>query len=146
MKIRILIVTASFSLLFAILMIGCTKAAKAVNFNGTWVNEKIQPQMEVDTPDEWKQYTKVSDTSAIYAGKSKLISQWTDSEGNVWVKWLSTFTKPGWFPDITVLDRYSKNGTVREGTWNMAEGKNPVYPSKIDPHDPHYSIYYRQEK
>jgi len=153
---RTLIVTASVSLLFAILVIGCATTGNAekatVNFNGTWVNEKILPQKEVDTPDGWKQYNHVSDTSPIYAGTSKLTRQWTDSEGNVWVKSLNTFTIPDEYKGqiFTVLTKYSKNGAVMESTWQMPssdeEMKNPVYPSKIDSQDPHYSIYYREEK
>jgi hypothetical protein len=118
---------------------------------GTWVNEKMSPQKEIDTVGGWKQYLHTSDSSPFYEGTGKLISQWTDSEGNIWQKVLSTFTAPDAYKGqiFTNLAKYSKSGTVRESVWQSptsdAEMKNPVYPSKIDPQNPNYSIYYLQK-
>lgn len=136
----------------AFLMVSC---APKVNLHteGTWVNEKQEPQKEIVTADGvWKQYQHMSDTNVFYSGVGKLVRRWTDSEGNVWQNVLTTMTFPDAYKGMTnvVLEKYSKNGTVRESVWTSpssdAELKNPVFPKKIDPQDPHYEIYYRQEK
>lgn len=109
-------------------------------------------QKEVDGPDGWKQYIHIADTTPIYEGTGKLTGQWTDSEGNVWFKWLSTFTAPDAYKGqiFTVLEKYNKDLTVRESVWRSptsdAEMKNPVYPSKIDLQDQNYSICYRAKE
>jgi hypothetical protein len=143
-------------LLSLILLGGCGPGKSTpklnVDLNGTWTNEKMSMQKEIDTADGWKQYIHTSDSTPLYEGTAKLISQWTDSEGNIWCKFLSTFTAPDAYKGqiFTVLEKYNKSATVRESVWaspsSDAELKNPVYPSKIDPQNSNYSIYYRAQK
>ena len=154
MKTRTMILAVFVSFLVMILFGGCTKGKEIPKDLGlgTWTNEKISPQKEVDTPDGWKQYLHLADSTPLYEGTSKITSLWTDSEGNIWYKWLATFTAPDAYKgqSITGLDKYNKSATVRESVWQSptsdAEMKNPVYPSKIDPQNPNYSIYYRAKE
>jgi hypothetical protein len=153
MKGRMLILVGlPFFVVLAFLMVGCTPKV-AIHTEGTWVNEKQEPQKEIDTADGvWTQYLHISDTKVFYSGTGKVVGRWTDSEGNVWQKVLSTMTFPDAYKGmiLAVLQKFSKNGNVRESVLTMpssdAELKNPVFPSKIDPQDVHYEIYYRQEK
>ena len=73
-------------------------------------------QKEVDTPDGWKQYLHMSDSFPLYEGTAKTTSKWTDSEGNIWMKVLSSGKAPGdsKYEIFAVLMKYSKSGTVRE--------------------------------
>jgi hypothetical protein len=119
---------------------------------GTWTNEKMSPQKEIHTADGSKQYLYTSDSTSFYEGTGKTISKWTDSEGNIWYKVLSTFTTPNTYKGqiFTVLEKLSKSATVWESVWaspsSDAELKNPVYPAAIDPNNSNYRIYYRTEK
>lgn len=148
-KMLICVLFASFVMF---MLGGCGTPKPNVDLNGTWVNEKMSMQKEIDTADGWKQYIHTSDATPLYEGTAKLTGQWTDSEGNIWCKWLSTFAAPDAYKGqiFTVLEKYNKTATVRESVWaspsSDAELKNPVYPSKIDPQNPNYTIYYRAQK
>jgi hypothetical protein len=151
MKSRMVILCGLLSLAaLTFLMVGCTPKVN-LHTEGTWVNEKQDVQKMVLTADGvWKQYLHMTDTNVFYAGTSKLVRQWTDSEGNVWQNVLSTMTFPNEYKgQINVtLGKFSKNGTIYESVWTQpssdAELKNPVFPKKIDPQDPNYQIFYRQ--
>ena len=143
--------------LLVMLMFGGCATAKYVpkpneEINGTWINEKISPQKNVNTPDGWKQYLPVSDSVPFYEGTGEIISKWTDSEGNIWYKSLITITGGTGDGDATKiilaeLDKLSKSATVWESVWTMPtneqELKTPIYPTTIDPKNPNYGIYYR---
>ena len=154
MKTGTVILAVLVSSLVLILSGGCTQGKEIPKDLGlgTWTNEKMSMQKEIDSADGWKQYIHASDSTPLYQGTAKLTSQWVDSEGNIWEKVLSTFTFPDAYKGqiFTNLVKYSKSATVRESVWQSptsdAEMKNPVYPSKIDPQNANYSIYYRTGK
>jgi len=154
MNTRAIILAAFLSSLVLVLSGGCAKGKeipKDIGL-GTWVNEKMSIQKEVDTADGWKQYLRLSDTSPLYEGTGKITSKWTDSEGNIWMKVLSSGKAPGdsKFEIFAVLMKYSKSGTVRESVSlspnSDEELRNPIYPSRIDQQDSTYLILYHVEK
>ena len=88
---------------------------------------------------------QTSDTSVYCSGTLEVISQWTDPEGNVWRKVLSTLTLPEVYKGnkVAVLQKYSMNGTVKESVWVDADLNNLVFPIEIDASKPHYEVYNR---
>jgi hypothetical protein len=158
MKTRTMILAVPVSFLVLILFGGCSNGkdvpkANEVGFSfGTWTNEKMAIQKDVVTPDGWKQYLHMSDSVPLYEGTAKITRKWKDSEGNTWMKVLSSGKAPGdsKYEIFAVLEKYSKSGKVRESVSlspnSDEELKNPVYPSKIDPQDPTYLIYNHVEK
>ena len=68
MKTRTMILAVFVSFLVMILFGGCTKGKEIPKDLGlgTWTNEKISPQKEVDTPDGWKQYLHLADSTPLY--------------------------------------------------------------------------------
>ena len=145
MKCKVLISNACV-LLSGILMAGCGSKS-TVDFSGTWINEKMGMQKEVDTPDGWKLFRFASNTVPMMSGTSKLTSRWTDSEGNVWAKCVSIGASADLNQRSTVLQKYSKDGTIRESVWMISpSATNLVYPDKIDPKNPNYTIYYRAKE
>jgi hypothetical protein len=143
---------ATVILLFLILLGGCgpgkyvPKANEEIN--GTWTNEKIFPQKVVNTADGWKQYNYMSDPTPLYEGTGGIASKWRDSEGNIWYKIFSTVTSTAYKGTKSQeLDKLSKSGTVWESVSTMVrEFNSDSYPTKIDPNDSSYRIYYRSEK
>jgi uncharacterized lipoprotein YehR (DUF1307 family) len=154
MKAKRMLFYVLFALLVVLMLAGCASGKYVPKPNeelyGTWINEKMSPQKLVNTPDGWKQYLHVSDSTPFYEGTRGITRKWTDSEGNIWYETFSTFTSgAGDYngKSFTVLEKLSKSATVLESVWTMAtsdqELKTPTYPSKIDPKDSEYSIYYR---
>jgi len=72
-----------------------------------------------------------------------------DSEGNIWYKTFDTGTAGGAYAGYKwqALQKFSKLGTVREFEVKVVGEFDPnSYPTKIDPKDSSYKIYYRAEK
>ena len=141
----------------ALIMLGGCASAKYVakpneEIYGTWVNEKMSAQKIVVGPDGGKTYLKLTDTTPYFETAGEIVSKWTDSEGNIWYKCMSARVKGAYAnaaAKFTELDKLSKSGTVWESVWTMPmsdeEIKNPKYPTKIDPQDSNYGIYYRAQ-
>jgi hypothetical protein len=127
---------------------------------GTWTNQSAnsaQPQKTVNFDGGYKDYEKISDTINPYEeGTEQIVEKWTDSEGNIWYKTLTTVTfgitpsgpykgydYKGW--KFQSLEKLSKSGSVREVMSVRVSDFSPkLYPRKIDP-DGDYMRFYRAE-
>ncbi len=137
-----------------ILLGGCAKAKYVAGPNeeiyGTWTNEKMDFKKVAMAPEGKYMYLQLADTTPFEESTGQIAAKWTDSEGSVWYKFSYTRTKgPHAGSKFTELDKLSKSGKVWEYVWtapaNDAEMKNPSYPTKIDPQDYLYSVYYRAQ-
>ncbi|MGD0726410.1 MAG: hypothetical protein ABSB63_12710 [Spirochaetia bacterium] len=152
MKTRTMLFAALVILLALTLLGGCGAGKYVPKPNeevyGTWINKSISPQKEVDTPDGWKQYGLISDPNPESEGTGQITSKWTDSEGNVWYKTLGTVTAGNYKGSkFQTLTKLSKSGTVKESvSLTVEEFDSSGYPTKIDPKEMLYSLYYRTEK
>jgi hypothetical protein len=138
-----------------ILLVGCVPSKYVPKPNeelyGTWINEKMSAQKYINATGRWAEYLKSSDSSSHKEFAAEIVSKWTDSEGNIWYKTTrNDISGPYAGFKTTALSKLSKNGTVWESVWtepeNEAEVTNPTYPTKIDPNDPKYTVYYREGK
>ena len=155
---RVLIVSASI-LLLGLIQVGGWAQTKYVpkeneEIYGTWLNEKRTNtdncQKLVITADGWKEYYNISDSVSFFEGRGFFDSKWTDSEGNIWYESFGTITKGTAAAQgikYQELDKVSNSGKVVESVnTNVAEYDPDSYPTKIDPTDYTYRIYYRAEK
>ena len=155
---RILIVAVSIVLL-ALIQIGGWAQTKYVpkeneEIYGTWLNEKRTNtdncQKVVITADGWKEYYNISDSVSFFEGREFFDSKWTDSEGNIWYKTFGTVTKETAAAQgvkYQELDKISSAGTVWESVYAVVVEYDPdSYPTKVDPTDCTYKIYYRTKK
>jgi hypothetical protein len=151
MKARILFL---FAIVLACeLMLGSCSPSKYVakpneEIFGTWTNEKMSAQKLIIAADGGKLYLKVTDETPYSESTGAWISKWTDSEGNIWYKSFNSRIKGPYSGfKFTELDKLSKSGTVLESVFkapsNDEELKNPQYPTKIDPQDSSYTIYFK---
>lgn len=135
------------------LMLGSCSPSKYVakaneEIFGTWTNEKMSAQKSVIGADGGKLYLKLTDETPYAESTGEWISKWTDSEGNIWYKSLNSRSKGPYSGfKFAELDKLSKSGTVLESVWTAPssdeELKNPKYPTKIDPQDSSYNIYFK---
>ena len=152
MKPRMLLLSTLLVLLALMLLGGCAPQKYVPKANeeiyGTWTNKKIFPQKVVNTADGWKQYNYISDSVPLLEGIARAESKWTDSEGNIYYKGSSTVTsETAKGSKWQELDKLSKSGTVWESVSTMVrEFEASNYPTKIDPKDSSYRIYYHAEK
>jgi hypothetical protein len=119
---------------------------------GTWTNEQnsgdiYHPQKMVVTPDRYTLYYKISDSVPCMDNTWRIVSKWTDSEGNVWYKifggGIGNWEGHNWLE----LDKLSKSGTVWERALSPVRDFDPrFYPREIDPNHPYYRILYRAGK
>lgn len=111
--------------------------------NGTWTNPKADIQKHVNTSDGWKMYIHISDSVPYDTGTGGIDNKWTDSEGNIWYKSFS-IDQNGYKSQS--LMKLSKSATVLESVFRAVDQFDPKnYPTKIDPMDPNYDIYFRSD-
>ena len=116
---------------------------------GTWTNESMSPQKTVNFAGGCKDFDLLSDSVSFGGGTEQIASKWKDSEGNIWYKTLDKGTAGGAYAGYKwqALQKFSKLGTVREFEVKVVGEFDPnSYPTKIDPKDSSYKIYYRAEK
>ena len=114
---------------------------------GTWTNadyEKASRDVDakfIIVPDGQEIYATVSSSVKRGILQYTIIDKWTDSEGNVWYKRhiSRNYLEPPWGE----LDRISNNGTTLEFVFSTQVPAK--CPTKIDPKDWSYLIYYRQK-
>jgi hypothetical protein len=117
---------------------------------GTWINSDqfSYSQKSVNGFLSYKEYWRVTDSVPSAEGKDEIYAKWTDSEGNIWYRLFSTGTSgiaKGYSSEV--LSKISKSGTVRELVYSLVTTFDPDdFPTKIDPEDSTYRIYYRAEK
>ena len=156
MKSRMLLLGASVILLSIFLLADWNPghyAPKPDEDNyGTWINDKsfnsIGYQKTVITANGLENYANISDSVPREKGISQIDTKWTDSEGNTWYKTFGTVTgenhRATKFQNLVKL---SKSGTVMEIVHrHPREFDSSNYPTKIDPDDSNYGIYYRAGK
>lgn len=152
MKTRTPLLFSVFVIACVLILSSCSPSKYVAKPNeeiyGTWTNEKMSVQKLVIAPDGGKMYLKLTDTTPYAEVGGEWTSKWTDSEGNIWYKSIASRTKGPYSGfKFTELDKLSKSGTVLESVWTAPssdeELKNPKYPTKIDPQDPNYTIYFR---
>ncbi len=123
---------------------------------GTWINQEspnpkkpfFHPQKVIVAADGYQEYYFNTTGSAVQ-GTVEIDRKWTDTEGNIWYECQHTVTAPG---DIKgqkwqELVKLSKSATVRESVFSVVIGDFSAssYPTKIDPNEPTYNIFYRVE-
>jgi len=123
---------------------------------GTWTNENYSgvisekaytPQKTVAASGTYSDYRMLTDHGPGFVGKEEVTSKWKDSDGNIWYK----INMSGSTGDNTFkwqsLQKLSKAATVREfavievGAFSLTN-----YPTKVDPSDTNYRIYYRAKE
>jgi hypothetical protein len=147
-------------LLASVLLAGCGPGKYVEKPNeelyGTWTNETYSgvisegaytPQKSVTAPGTYSDYRLLTDHGPGFTGKEEATSKWKDSEGNIWYK----INMSGSTGDNTFkwqsLQKLSKAATVREFVTIEVGAFGPTsYPTKVDPSDPNYRIYYRAKE
>ena len=152
MKRRILLLTVVA--LSLILLAGCGQGKYLPKPNeelyGTWTNERMPQQKSVITASGFKSYTYIGDPDTFIEGTMQIISKSTDSEGNIWYKAFEIYTSG--LHGLKGQKRQtpyklSKSGTVLEcQPAYVGEFDPKSFPSKLDPKDQFYRIYFRSEK
>jgi hypothetical protein len=118
---------------------------------GKWINDKVYNlngfQKIVTSADGLKLYAHVSDSVPWVESTEQIDSKWIDSEGNIWQKTFIAETSGSNKGIFQGLDRFSKSATVWECVIAIVKDFNPSsYPTRIDPKDSSYRLYYRAEK
>jgi len=120
---------------------------------GIWINQARLPQKEVITPEEWTEYTRMTDSEPFLQGNWEIVGKWTDSEGNIWYKSLITITGGSvGLRGMTraELSKLSKSAAVWEHVWNWPikeQGQQQaVFPDMIDRSSNQYGIFYRAKE
>lgn len=155
MKSRLLLLAVSTALL-ALIQVGGWAQEKYVpkpneEIYGTWVNEKSvnfnHIQKAINTLDGWTEYFNVSDSVPLDKRKKEIDRKWTDSDGNIWYRIFGTAISGSYKMKYKELDRLSKSGAVLESVFTEAypDFDSAEYPTKIDPKDTTYRIFYRAE-
>ena len=147
-------------LLASVLLGGCGPGKYVEKANeelyGTWTNESYSgvisegnytPQKTVTTSGMYSDYRMLTDHGPGFMGKEEVASKWKDSEGNIWYRInISGSTGDNTFK-LQSLQKLSKAATVREFVTMEVGAFSPTsYPTKVDPSDPSYRIYYRAKE
>ena len=143
-------------LIFVVLIIvgGCATAKKAYvakedeELYGTWVNPEYDEESHVAKKvikhdGTWDEYAMSNSNRPLGTGEYTIIDKWTDSEGNIWYKIISTF-----FDEKSIqrsntyyyLSKIDKTGNVYELLFSSTD-----YPTEFDPDNLRYNyrIHYR---
>ena len=116
---------------------------------GTWVNqdyeESYAAKIVVKPDGTWDEYTLSNSNSPFAVTEYAITDKWTDSEGNIWYKFLEIHqdVKVLQNPDTYyILSKIDKSGNIWEMLWASID-----YPTEFDPDDVRYNyrIRYRQE-
>ena len=147
-------------LLASVLLGGCGSGKYVETPNeelyGTWTNESYSglisekdytPQKTVTARGTYSDYRMLTDHGPGFMGKEEVTSKWKDSEGNIWYK----INMSGSTGDSTFkwqsLQKLSKSATVREFATIQVGAFSPTnFPTKVDPGNPNYRIYYRAKE
>ncbi len=115
---------------------------------GTWVNIEYNEEgwwvkIVFNKDETYETYDSEKSAKPPYLGKFVIDDKWTDTEGNVWYKFYTTYAMKGhigggggyW------LARIGGSGNTIEGVFASNE-----YPEQIDPNNLKYKyiVYYRQ--
>ena len=123
-------------------------ATENEEFYGTWVNpdydEGIHPGKLVVEHGKFAYYTMTYSTHSCKYGEYYIADKWTDSEGNIWYKYVDTLTI------TSVRDTNEKYGLAKinkSGSKLEIASQRNDYPTELDPDSLFYTlyIYYRQE-
>ena len=89
----------------------------------------------------------ISSRDPGFSGKEEVTSKWKDSEGNIWYKIQGSYSNGTSTVRFQGLHKLSKSASVCEFVTITVPKYDPnTYPTKIDPQDKDYRIYYRAEK
>lgn len=117
---------------------------------GTWTNDGSNPDVGkcVISSIEWKAYHKISDNNPFSEGTVRVVTKWTDSEGNIWYKMFLTITGGAGRGKYQALYKLSKSATVLEGQFGGVADfdANVGFPKKFDPTDEYYWTFIRAQK
>jgi hypothetical protein len=155
MKARMLV--SILILVFTVLIVvgSCSTGKKAYvakedeGFYGTWVNPDYDEGEHwgklVLKPGAFEWYTKTDSTHSTRYGETTITDKWTDSEGNIWYKYMDTLTVYGGSKDTNPKYGLVKIDKLANTFEIVASGID--YPTEIDPDSLLYTyrIYYRQE-
>ncbi len=148
-RIMLIAVASVFSVVVSLTGFGQVKYTPKANeeIYGTWTNtdQTTWAQKTVSGPAGHQDYWSTADSIPWAEGVDEIYSKWTDSEGNIWYKILSTgtggYTK-GYMAQM--LEKLSRSGTALESVYTPVTTFDPgAFPTKIDPQDSTYCIYYR---
>jgi len=123
---------------------------------GTWINESYSgnitygtytPQKSVIAPGTFSDYDKITSQGPHVVGKNEITGKWKDTEGNIWYKIQGSGANGDKVLKWQTLTKLSKSATVEEFASTTVEKYDPnSYPTKIDPKDKDYRIYYRAKE
>jgi hypothetical protein len=117
---------------------------------GTWRSASMSPQKTMHFLGGYKDFALINDTNPAAEDKEEIVAKWTDSDGNICYKTLSTAASGSWAGStVLTVQRISKSGTVKESvSRRLFSDYNPRIEvlMEIDPSDYTYRIYYREEK
>ncbi|HUI72651.1 MAG TPA: hypothetical protein VL354_19170, partial [Spirochaetia bacterium] len=90
---------------------------------------------------------KVTSHGPGFVGKEQIVAKWNDSEGNIWYKIQGAGVNGDKAFKWQSLQKLSKSATVREFIVVMVDNYSPdYYPTKLDPNDSNYRVYYRAKE
>jgi beta-lactamase regulating signal transducer with metallopeptidase domain len=112
---------------------------------GTWINTSYKrgsfesPKMVVSPDGKVAEYILAWDTEPFLTGPLKIEERWTDREGFTYYKVDLSYREHPW--SYYTLFKISSTGSTLEMVVDWHE-----YPSRVQPDDTFYIIYYRQEE
>jgi len=152
-----------------VLLLGCLIPILAVSFTtrpffsgtdqsfyGIWINtDYVRDYRHTEAGDckiiqhpsgAWISYYRVGNTTPSSAGDRSVIEKWSDYEGNIWYKTTCTNSAGGsggyrFVHSFYELHRVSGSGEIWE---YVSMPAHLCWPTEIDPNDPEYRIYFRQ--
>ena len=108
--------------------------------NGLWSNRgyndhRLPQKIEFNYDGTYATYTYLIDVDTNSRGTYQITKKWFDSKGNIWYKIIITDLKIGKIYQLTRVDKKGRKVEFNSGKYG--------FPSKLDPDEKGYSIYWR---
>ena len=122
-------------ILFASVSISDTDKIFGLWSNQGYYNDNIPQKIEFNYDGSYATYNQLIDVDIYSRGTYQIAKKWSDSKGNNWYEIIITDLKIGKIYQLTRVDK--KGGKLE------FNGDKYNYPSKLDPDEKGYRIYWR---
>jgi hypothetical protein len=135
MKLLIAMVISMTIIFFASISISDTDILYGLWSNRVYYDNNIPQKIEFNYDGTYATYKYSMDMETSSRGMYQITKKWSDSKGHIWYEIVITDLKTGKIYQLTKVD---KNGGKLE-----SNSDKDNYPSKLDPDEKGYRIYWR---
>lgn len=135
MKLFIAMVISMSIIFFASVSISDTDIIYGLWSNRGYYDNSLPQKIEFNYDGTYATYKNLIDVDTNSRGTYQITKKWSDSKGNIWYEIIITDLKIGKIYQLTRVDKKGRKLEFNSDKYN--------YPSKLDPDEKGYYIYWR---